>query len=356
MLKFLQTAASDNGTKFERVIILDALNLPLCADDLRPPVLPSHPSGVLPQRARGAVDVAVSLREGSTRLARLRQSGCLKCILPHVFRPDAEAVLVNTSGGVTGGDEIGVTATLGAGTQMSITTQAAERIYRTLDGTTGRVRTQIKVGTGAHLGWLPQETILFDRARLSRNLDITLGPDASLLLCEMLVFGRAAMGEQVRSLHLEDRISITRVGAPLSGISHPEVPLAEAVRAEGSRVEASPVEVQAGDGSSSNAPLVGMPLYRDGIRLIGDAHTMMARPAIGGGAGALATLVLVAPQAAALLSQVRALLPPSAGASLRSPGVMVLRALARDSLDLRRITIPVLELLSGHSLPAVWRL
>jgi urease accessory protein len=49
-------------------------------------------------------------------------------------------------------------------------------------------------------------------------------------------------------------------------------------------------------------------------------------------------------------------LPETAGASLLNENLLVLRALADDSLSLRRYLIPVLELLSGQSLPAVWRL
>lgn len=279
---------------------------------LRPDTLmsPDAPATV-PQRARGAVDVAVHLRDGGTHLTRLRQSGCMKCILPQVFRSDAEAVLINTSGGVTGGDAIEVAVNAGAGTQLSITTQAAERIYRTHDGTTGRVANRATVGVGARLNWLPQETILFDRARLERSLEIDIAADAQLLLCETLVFGRAAMGEQVQDLYLKDCITVTRENAPL---------------------------------------------YRDGIRLIGNARNMMARAAIGGGFGVVATLVYVAPDAAAKYAPVCALLPTSAGVSLRNNGVLVLRALAEDSLSLRRFMIPVLELLSGQSLPGVWRL
>ena len=282
---------------------LDTLAPPLGAPDMRVP-------SVVP-RARGAVDLSMQSRDGGTHLAGLRQSGCMKCVLPQVFRADAEAVLVNTAGGVTGGDRISVAGRVGAKCHLSITTQAAERIYRTTDGTTGEVTTKMIVEEGARLNWLPQETILFDQARLRRSLGIELATDARLLMCETLVFGRVAMGEKIQELHLSDHIQITRNGAPL---------------------------------------------YLDGIRLQGAVATQLGTRAIADGAGALATLVFVAPEAAGLLPQIRNLLPATAGASLRSPDLLVLRALAGDSLDLRRFMIPVLELLSGQSLPAVWRL
>ena len=31
---------------------------------------------------------------------------------------------------------------------------------------------RLEVGDGARLAWLPQETILFDRARLARRIDV----------------------------------------------------------------------------------------------------------------------------------------------------------------------------------------
>lgn len=227
---------------------LDRLNLPEEASVVQ------H---IAPPKARGAVILTVAVRDGGTHLARLRQSGCLKYILPQVFRPDAEAILVNTAGGVTGGDRIKIAASLGNGTHLSLTTQAAERIYRTLDGTSGRITARIDVGAGARLNWLPQETILFDCARLSRDLEINLRGDARMLLCETLVFGRAAMGERVHKLHLQDRICVSRDGAPL---------------------------------------------YCDGIRLNGDVHRLLARPAMAAGAGAVATLAFAAPETGALLA------------------------------------------------------
>lgn len=273
--------------------------------------LPETSGHGAPPRARGGIDLSVHHRDGGTHLAGLRQSGCMKCILPRVFRPEAEAVLVNTSGGVTGGDRLSVRAQLGPDTALALTTQAAERIYRTHDGSTGRIDTRVEVGARARLDWLPQETILFDHARLSRRLHIDLAPDATLLVCETLVFGRAAMGERVQALHLEDRITVERGGVPL---------------------------------------------YRDGIRISGNAQAQMARPATGAGAGAVASLVFVSPLADTLITPLRALLPATASASLRGDGVLCLRALAPDSLALRRFMIPVLELLSGRPLPAVWRL
>ena len=167
------------------------------------------------------------------------------------------------------------------------------------------------VGDDARLNWMPQETILFDHAALRRRLQISLAPTASALMVEPLVFGRAAMGEVIRTVHLRDQVQITRAGHPV---------------------------------------------YHDGIRLDGDLTALLARPAIAAGAGALATVVLAAADALTDLTAVRALLPDTAGASLLAPDVLVARLLAPDSFALRQSLIPLLMHLNGGKLPLSWRL
>ncbi|AXI47991.1 urease accessory protein [Sulfitobacter sp. SK012] len=263
-------------------------------------------------RAKGAARVAVIAdAKGVTRLRDLRQSGCLKLVFPKTFRPDAEAVLVNTSGGITGGDRLDLTVEVTDGAALTVSTQAAERIYRAQPGEEGRVRNMLSVGPNAKLSWLPQETILFDHAALRRKLSITLDPTAELVLAETLVFGRTAMGEIVRNLSLRDRVSITREGAPL---------------------------------------------YLDDISLQGDAAAHLARPATAGGAGAICSLVCVSPSVATLLPRLRSVLPRTAGASMIAPDTAVMRILAPDSFVLRQSLIPVLNLLTNNTLPPCWRL
>ena len=81
----------------------------------------------------------------------------------------------------------------------------------------------------------------------------------------------------------------------------------------------------------------------------------MMRRATGAGAGAMASLVHVAPGAGAHLDAVRDLVGAEGGASLLWPDVLVLRVLAADGFLLRRALLPVLDRLSGGSLPRVWR-
>jgi urease accessory protein len=266
----------------------------------------------LQPRALGAGSLCVRADDhGKTRLVNLRQSGSMKLVFPQTHRTDAEAILVNTAGGVTGGDRFDLSAEAGAGATLTLTTQAAERAYRAQTDEVGRISTTLSVAQGARLNWLPQEMILFDNSALRRSLSINMADDARLLMVEPLVFGRAAMNERMTNIYFQDRISITRGGTPI---------------------------------------------YCDGVDLQGDVATHLARPAVAKGAGAMASLVFVAPEAAGQLAKIRALLPTTAGASLIAPDVLVMRLLAADSFDLRKSLIPVLDHLTNNTLPLSWRL
>lgn len=246
-----------------------------------------------------------------TRLVDLRQSGSLKLVFPATHRADAEAVIVNTAGGLTGGDRFDITATVEMGAALTLTTQAAERAYHAQPGEIAEVDTTLTACAKARLHWLPQELILFNSAALRRRLTVNLAADAHLLMVEPMVFGRAAMGERLSDVNFEDRIHITRAGAPI---------------------------------------------YRDGMTLRGDAAAHLARPATANGAGAMASLVYVAPDAAGRLNEVRNLLPETGGASLLATDMLVMRVLATDSFEMRQSLVPILNLLSQNTLPKSWRL
>lgn len=240
----------------------------------------------------------------------LRQAGAMKALFP---RGDAmlQAICINTAGGVTGGDQLSLTAHAGPGAALGLTTQAAERAYRSRDGDFGTVESTLSVAEGGVLHWLPQELILYDGCALRRRLTVDLAGDARLLLVEPVIFGRAAMGEQLTDARFHDRILLRREGRPL---------------------------------------------YRDGLRLEGDIGRQLARTPVAAGAGAMASLVYVAPDAEAHLGAVRANLPATGGASLLAPDVLVARLLSPDSHALRQHLLPLLDRLSGDTLPVSWRL
>lgn len=162
-------------------------------------------------RARGAVRFDVHARDGVTRRGVLHESGSLRVRFPSPEGEGLSGVFVNTAGGVAGGDSFDIEIAAGQGARLTLTTAAAEKVYRA-PGAAAQLNIVLKVAAGAHLGWLPQETILFDRARVHRRFDIELDEAASLLLCEIVVFGRTAMGERMEQGEFIDRWRLRRGG------------------------------------------------------------------------------------------------------------------------------------------------
>ena len=162
-------------------------------------------------RAVGGVKFDVHLQDGMTRRRSLHESGSLRVRFPSPEQQGLSAVFVNTAGGVAGGDRFDIDIATGEGTHLTVTTAAAEKIYRS-HGPDSQVNIVLKAAAGSHLAWLPQETILFDQARVVRRLDIDLAEDASLLLCEIVVFGRTAMNETIARGSFTDRWRLRRGG------------------------------------------------------------------------------------------------------------------------------------------------
>lgn len=261
-------------------------------------------------RAQGAASVGARVRDGRSVLDTLYQQGSAKVLLPRTDDPALEAVLLNTAGGITGGDRLAYAGAAGPGARLILTTQAAERAYRAQPGETGRVETTLALGPGARIDWLPQETILFDRSALHRRLTVEMAADATLLVLETILIGRAAMGETVGELRFRDDWRIRRGGALLA---------ADALRIEGS--------------------MPGGPATLDGAR-------------------AFATLLYAAPDAEDRLDAVRDRLPSGAVRSGASAwgGRLSLRAVAPDGLALRAALADTLTYLLGRALPRVWQL
>lgn len=253
---------------------------------------------LLRQRSRGAVD----MRVGASGVEILRESGSAKCRMP---RGSPEAILINTSGGLAGGDVVAITATAGPGAALTLTSQAAERIYRTL-GPAAEVQVKLKAEAGSTLLWMPQESILFEGSALERSLDVELARGSTFFAAEALVFGRREMGEHVRHVSVVDRWSVRHQGKLL----HSDV------------FRLGP------DWPSSKATF-------------GDKHAM-------------ATVLLVSDQAESLLDKVRRVLGPDDGASTWN-GKLVARLLAKDGFHLRKSLIQVFAACVGREhLPKTW--
>jgi urease accessory protein len=269
-------------------------------------------SDVIFQRARGTLNIsAVSAAGDQSRLKDLRQQGSYRAIFPRPIKGTIEAVIINTAGGITGGDKFATKVTAYDHAKVSVTTQAAERIYRAPNATAGSMQTRLEVKPNAQLYWLPQETILFEGSRLRRRLEVDVAQGAKFLMVEPLVFGREASGESLQSCSLDDSVCIT---------------------------------------------CDEKPVYVDRIKLNGDIAATLKRPAVANGARAMASIVLVDPTAKALLDGVRALLPSFGGASLLADNILVIRLLCSDSFALRTALLPILTHLTQNAVPKNWRL
>ncbi len=190
-------------------------------------------------RARGRIALAVTAASGESRRRKVHEAGSLRVRFPNTPTKDTlEAVIVNTAGGMTGGDRFDIDVTVGTGARLSVTTAAAEKVYRSM-GPDTKLDVRLDVGPGGALAWLPQETILFDQVRLRRTIEVDLAPDANLILAEAVVFGRSAMGETVLQGHLFDRWRV-RVGGVLM--------FAETLRLDGAIAQQLARRAVAGDG------------------------------------------------------------------------------------------------------------
>ncbi|MET0924890.1 MAG: urease accessory protein UreD, partial [Xanthobacteraceae bacterium] len=147
-------------------------------------------------RAVGRIALAVKANGGVTRRWRVREEGSLRVRCPGPPAGELEAVIVNTAGGVAGGDRLRLEVSVEPGARLVVSTAAAEKVYRTLEPDAA-IDVTLAVGAGGSLAWLPQETILFDRARLARSIDVDLAEDAPLIQAEALVLGRSGKGKVV---------------------------------------------------------------------------------------------------------------------------------------------------------------
>lgn len=231
--------------------------------------------------------------------------------LPKGHGSGLDAVLVNTAGGIACGDRFSVEIAAQAGSAVTVATPAAEKVYRS-DGPIAELSVNLTLDSGSKLDWLPQETILFDRARLQRRLAAEMPEDASLTLFEAIVFGREARAERIIDGLFEDRWRIRR-----------------------------------------NGRLV----YADTLLLFGPIADLLQKPSVGKGARAFATLIHVAPDAEARLDTVRGHLLPIPGCDAAASawnGLLAVRFCAVTIEALRNAAVPFLLAFRGEPLPRVW--
>ena len=259
-------------------------------------------------RARGSVTFDVHQVEGITRRRHLHESGSLRVRFPSPEAEGLSAVFVNTAGGIAGGDRFEIEITAGEESRIALTTAAAEKVYRA-EGPAAELVIKLKAAAGSHLSWLPQETILFDGARLSRRIDVDLAESASLLLAEIMVFGRTAMGERMLHGELVDRWRLWR----------------------GDKL-----------------------VFAETVRLDGNIGEKLGKAAVANGGVAVGTAVMV-PGDEALVERMRELsssLGGEVGISAWN-GFAMARFCAQDAAKLRADMITVLRA-TGSALPRLW--
>ena len=255
-------------------------------------------------RASSRIDVTVEASERVSRPKRVREEGSLRVRFPGAVSDELEAVLVNTGGGIAGGDELDIAFTAGPGTRLAVTGAAAEKGYRSL-GPDARMRVKLVAATGAALAWLPQETILFDRARMNRSIEVDLALDARLILAEAVIFGRSGMGETMERGFLLDRWRVRRDGRLL---------------------------------------------FADALRLDGAIAAKLEAPACANGAVAVAS-VLVVPGGEDLVRRVREQTYSGEAGISAWNGLALTRLVAPTGAQLRQDLLAVLMVLRAGRLP-----
>jgi urease accessory protein len=250
-------------------------------------------------RASGELKLVVAHTDSGSAAEDIAESGPLRVRFPRIREERLEAILINTAGGIVGGDKLEFQIETREDASLVITSQAAEKIYRS-NGLTSRISVSLKAEAGSELFWLPQETILFDRARVEREIEADVSSEGSLAICEAIVFGRHAMGEKVARGLLRDRWRIRRDGKLI---------------------------------------------FADALMLDGDIKSTLNRTAAMNGKIGMATMVCVSREAMSKLDAVREALTGEgieAGASAFD-GMLVARILAEDSISLRAAVLSALE-------------
>jgi urease accessory protein len=276
--------------------------------------MPSSATSPRLQRVAAAARLAARFDGARTRLASLREEGAAKIRFPVTQSPALEAILINTAGGLTGGDRMTWAVEIGADASAVLTTQACEKAYRAHEGH-ACIEVDIRVGARGRLAWVPQETIVYEGGALRRRIEVDLADGAELLMVEATAFGRLARGEHLDRASFADHWRV-RVGTHL--------------------------------------------VHAESFAVGGEAGRILTRPATMGAGACMATVLLIGDGASSLLDPARKLASAAGGVSfweVAGTGKLLARLVAADSYELRKSLVPLLELMDRQaSLPKVWSL
>ena len=260
-----------------------------------------------PPRAKGILQLTSA---GQSKIKNLFQQGATRALFPRRAN-GLECIMINTSGGLTGGDKFSNSIICEDHSRLTISTQGCERIYKSGDGTAAVVENKVIVKNASRVNWLPQETIIFDQGRINRQLKVELSSEAEALIVEPVIFGRLAMGETNISGHFEDKVEI-----------HVDGKIA----------------------------------FLDKTRLTGDISKTLKRPAVLNGSSATAVLIFKSKIAKSFLNFLREQSNAQSGASLISKDFLVARFIAPTGYELRQMLVPIITEITDKNLPKTWRL
>ena len=274
---------------------------------------PSDPPHRPARWSDGSAEISFARTDGQNRLKHLYQSDPCRVLFPSQ-RDGApkEAVIVTTSGGIVGGDRLRFAVDGGIGSVATVTTQAAEKIYRSA-GADSEIAADVVVRDGALVEWMPQETILFDGARLRRTTALDLHGTGRAIAGEIVVFGRRARGEMFTRGLLHDSWRIRRDGKLV---------------------------------------------WADALRLDGDIGPLVRNPHAFDGAAAVATVVYCGVDASGYLDRARA--AAGNGAATCIDDILIARFVGRDAAMLRADVAMYWKTMRGEiaglpsALPRVW--
>lgn len=263
-------------------------------------------------KSSGRLELELFRAKETSRIGRDFQSGCLKV---RSLRPTPDGVptiaLINTAGGLTGGDELNQNVRWHCQTHACVTTPAAEKIYRSTGGD-ALIATRLHIANEAHAEWLPQETILFDGGRIERSLEIELEGTATIVACDGVVFGRLARDEVLGPGYFSDTLKVSRDGRLI--------------------------------------------LF-DRTRVDGPIHAWLDGTSTGRGSRAAGMVLVSCARPEALLTEIREALANMACLSGASHvrGLIHVRLLARNDIELRAALSGIVALaLDGRPVPRNW--
>jgi urease accessory protein len=258
------------------------------------------------QRAWGQV----SFHLNGQKIEKLYQAGCTKMMLPKTYSEMTEAVMLNTAGGITGGDHLDISV-VAQDCALVVTSQTAERFYKS-STSPAKISIQLKAQESTKLHWLPQETILFDGAEIDRTIRLDMQSGSQCLIAESLVLGREAMGEVLQSCHFTDSWRLYRDGV----LFHAEQ-----------------------------------------LRLTGDVRDVLAASAGGNAARLLTTIIYAGADAEQAAERLKPIISSSRSTSATScwREKLVVRLVSADTPAGRTDIVKLLLALRQQPLPRVWQ-